>query len=205
MFSAYHILAPRCGSCHGYRAADGSTQLRFQATDEQKWNFDEPEKSLMLLAPLAKEAGGLALCRGEYLLFPSGLKTPARKPDPKKARMLKADPLAAELEDILAEHKPGVRATDPGLPVTKQVTVIFADKDDPDYQKILCLVRKREPRREAFGLAGFRPNEHYIREMKRYDILDKSYTPDQPIDVFALDQAYWKSFWYDPARAMPSR
>jgi len=206
MFSAYHILAPRCGSCHGYRAADGSTQLRFAASEGEQWDFERPEGSLLLRAPLAKEAGGLGLCRGEYLLFPSGLTTPPRRPDPRKAGKLEADPLDAELEDLLAEDKPAAaRSAATGLPVTRHVAAIFADRDDPDYQKILCLVRKHPPGREAFGLAGFRPNEHYIREMKRYGILDKSYTPDQPIDVFALDRAYWKSFWYDPAKAMSSR
>ena len=45
-------------------------------------------------------------------------------------------------------------------------------------------------------MPGFRPNEHYVREMKRYGILRESSDPaGDPIDVYATDRAYWRSFW----------
>jgi len=199
MFSAYNVLEPRCGSCHGYRAVDGSTQLRFKTPALERWNMDEPEKSIMLTAPLAKAAGGLGLCRGEYLVFPNGRKTPPRMPDPSSKRPVETDPLDAELEDLLTSDKPlDTPAVNPRLPVTKHVTTIFADTTDPDYRKTLTLLRRQAPWRGRFDMDTFRPNDHYIREMKRYGILDPAYTLDQPIDVFALDRAYWRSFWYVP-------
>ena len=44
------------------------------------------------------------------------------------------------------------------------------------------------------------PSPHYIREMKRYGILphDLDAAAD-PIDVYATDEAYWRSFWHNPA------
>jgi cytochrome c553 len=40
------------------------------------------------------------------------------------------------------------------------------------------------------------PSPHYIREMKRYGILPASLdVKAHPIDVYATDEAYWRSFW----------
>ncbi|GAH34094.1 unnamed protein product, partial [marine sediment metagenome] len=45
-----------------------------------------------------------------------------------------------------------------------------------------------------FDGPDFRPNEHYVREMKRYGLLPTDFDPaDDPIDVFRLDRAYWRS------------
>jgi hypothetical protein len=53
-----------------------------------------------------------------------------------------------------------------------------------------------------YHAASFRPNEHYIREMKRYGILPAALNPaTDPIDVYETDQAYWRSFWHRPAGA----
>ena len=204
MYVAIHTLTRRCGTCHGYRHADGSIRLSFQTPEPEKWDLDEPEKSRMLLAPLAKDAGGLGLCRGEYMVFPNGTKTPARKPDRKARRKNRSDDdelLEGDLDDLLAgEAEPDGLVVDLELPRTVAVPGVFASTADPDYQEILRHLRRRGPWRGRFDMATFRPNEHYIREMKRYGILDKSYTPDQPLDVFALDRAYWRSFWHVPTR-----
>jgi hypothetical protein len=38
--------------------------------------------------------------------------------------------------------------------------------------------------------------------MKRFGILPEALNPAQgPIDVYATDQAYWKSFWFQPEKA----
>jgi hypothetical protein len=35
--------------------------------------------------------------------------------------------------------------------------------------------------------------------MKRYDVLPESYEPgEDPIDVFEVDQIYFRSFWHRP-------
>ena len=44
------------------------------------------------------------------------------------------------------------------------------------------------------------PSPQYIREMKRYGILPSELdTAATPIDVYATDEVYWKSFWHRPA------
>ncbi len=47
-------------------------------------------------------------------------------------------------------------------------------------------------------MAWFRPGRPYVREMKRYGILSKKIGPNDPIDPYATDRAYWKSLWYKP-------
>jgi hypothetical protein len=45
------------------------------------------------------------------------------------------------------------------------------------------------------------PSPLYIREMKRYGILPPDFHPEKdPFDVYALDRAYWRSFWYRPEK-----
>jgi len=135
-----------CASCHG---------KRFPVNVELLYNLTRPEESLALLAPLAKEAGGYALCKP---------KSPRRE---------------------------GGNDAD-----------VFADTDDPDYQKLLANIRrlKRDlDRRKRFDMPGFRPGEHYVREMKKYGILPEDCNPKtDPLDAYALDRAYWKSLWYRP-------
>ena len=48
-------------------------------------------------------------------------------------------------------------------------------------------------------MPGFRPNEHYVREMKRYGVLADDFDPAvDPIDVYQVDRAYWRSCWHQP-------
>ncbi len=79
---------------------------------------------------------------------------------------------------------------------------VFADTDDPDYQTLLGGIKaaaKGLDRIKRFDMPGFRPNEHYLREMKRYGILSDDFDPEaDPIDVYQVDQAYWRSFWHRP-------
>ena len=42
-----------------------------------------------------------------------------------------------------------------------------------------------------------RPSPQYIREMKRYGILPEDFDPGTtPLDAYATDEAYFRSFWY---------
>ncbi|MFQ6035165.1 MAG: hypothetical protein ACE5NM_04875 [Sedimentisphaerales bacterium] len=78
---------------------------------------------------------------------------------------------------------------------------VFADTNDPDYQKILALCvagKKHLDKIKRFDMPGFRPRQAYIREMKRYGILPKDLPTDAKIDVYATDRAYWQSLWYKP-------
>ncbi len=50
-----------------------------------------------------------------------------------------------------------------------------------------------------YHVAAFRPNEHYVREMQRYGVLPADFDLSKdPINVYEVDQAYWRSFWYQP-------
>ena len=80
--------------------------------------------------------------------------------------------------------------------------VVFSDTDDPDYQLILVhlqAARARLDEIKRFDMLGFKPNEHYVREMKRYGVLPASFDlVKDPIDVYAADRAYYQTFWHRP-------
>ncbi len=76
---------------------------------------------------------------------------------------------------------------------------VFTDTSDPDYQKILaavCDARTKLEEIKRFDMSGFRPRTEYVREMQRYGILPAKLSPDEPIDVYAADRAYWESHWH---------
>ena len=80
--------------------------------------------------------------------------------------------------------------------------VVFKDKNDPDYKVLLELVEKSKAamdRIKRFDMPGFRPNVHYLREMKVYGILPKDFDIEKdPVDPYELDQRYWRSLWHKP-------
>jgi len=163
-------LAPmqrRCGSCHSVKRIEhphphyvkfhlhfgplkagrpeflASSPWQYPLVPQSRCNLTRPEKSLLLLAPLSRKAGGLGVCKGE----------------------------------------------------------VFADTNDADYQKILATIvsaAEQLKTHKRFGMPGFRPNEHYIREMRRFGALPQKLGADDPIDVYAADKTYWRSFWYRP-------
>jgi hypothetical protein len=55
---------------------------------------------------------------------------------------------------------------------------------------------------KRFDMPGFSPRAEYVREMQRYGILAKETGPDQKIDPYMLDRAYWKSLWYQPGKGI---
>lgn len=108
---------------------------------QSRCNLTRPEKSILLRAPLAREAGGLGLCKGD----------------------------------------------------------VFTSTSDPDYQIILKSIEdaaQHLAQKKRFDMPGFRPNEHYIREMQRFGALPEKLSPTDPINIYATDNRYWKSFWY---------
>lgn len=52
----------RCGTCHSPGDIKGRWLTGWSRVRDRRYNLSHPEKSLVLLAPLAKEAGGLGLC-----------------------------------------------------------------------------------------------------------------------------------------------
>ncbi len=146
-------LQSRCASCHANKTDRAKKPLpRFRTNPELLCNLTEPDRSLILLAPLATSAGGWGICK--------------------------------------SDRAPGG---------------VFASTDDADYRKLLTYVegvRKNLRKMTRFDMPDFRPNDPYVREMKRYGILPASAGADgEKIDVYATDQAYWKSFWFRPTKA----
>jgi len=186
---AQEAVERRCGACHGRwlpRHVTDRTPLdpwgdmlswerplsRFSR--HRIFNLTRPEHSLVLLAPLARQAGGYA--QGEPPV--PGAKVPAIVEDRSR----------------------------PPQPV--EHPVVFRDPGDPDYQKILAHVeaaRHKLDEIKRFDMPGFKPNEHYVREMKRYGVLGASFELGRdPIDVYAVDAAYWRSLWHRPAPGVPA-
>jgi hypothetical protein len=141
----------RCGDCHGREINDinGNRFVLFfphGGTFERRGtsvNLSRPEKSRMLTAPLAKEAGGEGRCE----------------------------------------------------------TKVFEDRDDPLYRRILAAITEASDalhEGKRFDMAGFRPNKYYIREMQRFGFLPKELGPEDTIDYYAVDRAYWDSFLHRP-------
>jgi hypothetical protein len=48
-------------------------------------------------------------------------------------------------------------------------------------------------------MPGFRPRAEWIGEMKRCGILPPTFDAARdPLDCYAIDRAYWQSFFYQP-------
>jgi hypothetical protein len=77
---------------------------------------------------------------------------------------------------------------------------VFRDRSDPDYQQLVAAVARNKSALDAvprYATPDFKPNRQYVREMKRFEVLPPSFEREKdPIDVFQVDQAYWRSFWY---------
>jgi hypothetical protein len=79
---------------------------------------------------------------------------------------------------------------------------VFRGTDDPLYRAMLDRIGRAHDQLMAekrFDMPGFRANEHYVREMQRFGILPADLAADAPIDVYAVDKAYWDSFDYRPS------
>jgi hypothetical protein len=162
--SAAATIEARCGECHtgerrlplqpmdevgidGYTIAEETTPRRF--SNHVVYNLSHPGKSLLLLAPLARAAGGYGICSDEE------------------------DP-------------------------------VFRTLDDPAYQTLLAMIRRGSEelqKDKRFDIPGFRPTAHYVRIMKDLGILPKNLPQNAPIDVYATDEAYWRSFWPNRGRS----
>ena len=140
----YEMMVSRCGSCHTDDNEQGPRAPQFSfASTQSMCNLTRPEKSLILRAPLAADAGGLELCD----------------------------------------------------------EAVFESKRDLGYQRMLAMIKvtaEQLKTHKRFDMPGFRPNKHYVREMKRFGILPSGLGDDDPINVYETDQRYWRSFWYRP-------
>jgi len=180
---AMDAVKQRCAPCHGRMLpAHVTAQVPVSHGDMLSWerplsrfsrhrifNLSRPERSLALLAPLAKTSGGYAVGHSKTHKVTEDRRRPPRP----------------------IEH-----------------SVIFADKSDPDYRKILAHIQAAKLKLDEikrFDMPGFKPNKHYVREMKRYGILPESFDlAKDKINVYEADKNYWKSMWHQPKAMQPS-
>lgn len=160
------VISRRCASCHDQPGRllprslsdergvsfwqPSMSDPRLTTSRHIVFNLTRPEKSMLLLAPLAQQAGGWGTCR-----------------DPK----------------------------------TKQPVTVFASTADPDYQKLLamCAAGKTQlDQMTRFDMPQFKPRVDWVREMKRYGILNAGLSPDAPLNVYETERKYWESLWYQP-------
>jgi len=89
--------------------------------------------------------------------------------------------------------------------VVDERVVIFKDTKDPGYQAILAAIHRDKAKLDKikrFDMPGFRPNVHYLREMKVYGILPKDFDlAKDPADPYELDRKYWESHWHKPRKS----
>jgi hypothetical protein len=79
---------------------------------------------------------------------------------------------------------------------------VLSGRDEPDYQTLLAFCAAGSGRMaeiKRFDMPDFRPRVDWVREMKRYGVLPASLKPDEPLDVYAVEEKYWRSLWYEPA------
>jgi mono/diheme cytochrome c family protein len=178
---AVESIERRCGACHTPRQLPRHVTARIPLDawgDMLAWtrplsrysrhrifNLSRPEESLVLKIALDEEAGGLAT---------------------------EQNPAS---EGKVVEPAPEEDRSQTPTPVRHPI--VFAGTDDPDYQRILKQLeaaRNKLDEIKRFDMPGFRPNEHYIREMKRYGILPASLDPKRdPVDPYETDRLYWHS------------
>jgi hypothetical protein len=182
MQAAAGVLKGQCAKCHtgALKLPDSPsddmgmppwginyTDARNRFSRHILYNLSRPEKSILLLAPLSKEAGGWGLCRDPAQVPASP--NPARSPAPGRVA--------------------------PGGGV-------LASLQTAEAQALLASVREAARRLDEikrFDMPGFQPRDAYVREMKRYGILPAGAVA-APLDSYALDEAYWESFWYRAAK-----
>jgi hypothetical protein len=79
---------------------------------------------------------------------------------------------------------------------------VFKSKSDSGYCQLLASLQKAKVHIDAnprYATRGFKPNRQYIREMKKFGILSQDFKLDKSdMDIFSLDERYWRYFWYDP-------
>jgi mono/diheme cytochrome c family protein len=170
------VMERRCGECHGAAASGkriGEGNLYFRFGDKGPH------------LPLVNKFLDLQQIRGSIGYYKFGNARPPQSlcnlTRPEKSLLLRAP---------LSEEANGLGLCSPA---------VFADTKDPDYQTMLARItaastKHRQERR--FDMPGFRPNIYYVRMMQRLGFLPQDLGPTEPFDIYAVEQAYWKSFWY---------
>ncbi len=235
--AAQSVFARRCATCHDpqtnpiaqtlsdengvsfWQPSLGDRRLEFSR--HIIYNLSRPEKSLVLLAPLARSAGGYGRCAAKGSSLPpaqeQGVRASISPLPPGEGQGVRAsedkgsprhDPLRGcpgEGQGVRAsEDKGSPRPPGEGQGVRVSGGGVFLSTADPDYRLLLAMCQAGKRRLEEvkrFDMPGFKPREEYIREMKRYGLLPETFDiRKDPLDVYQMDRRYWDSFIYRPAK-----
>ncbi|MCP4452259.1 MAG: hypothetical protein GY809_12420, partial [Planctomycetes bacterium] len=85
-----------------------------------------------------------------------------------------------------------------GICEAESGTPVLTSRNAPEFQSLLRAIQRTKDkldRIKRFDMPDFVPNEHYLREMKRFGMLPAHHDDSAPVDYYELDQAYWKSHW----------
>jgi hypothetical protein len=92
-----------------------------------------------------------------------------------------------------------------GTKIDRPHEPVFKSASDADYKRMLDAIDDAKnylTKIKRFDMPGFRPNVHYIREMKNYGVLPPKFNPSEDtIDPYKTDRKYWRSLQYRPRRA----
>jgi len=117
---------------------------------------------------------------------------------------------------VLSKSAGGYAEGKPGKPVKFEINlaekpqnfvhpVIFESKDNQDYQSILAHISEAGERLKTikrFDMPDFQPRYEYLREMKRYGVLDADFDLKNPpkVDAYELDLKYYDLFYPKPKK-----
>ena len=85
-----------------------------------------------------------------------------------------------------------------GMCEAKSGEPVLTSRDAPEFQSLLTAIQRTKDeldRIKRFDMPDFIPNEHYLREMKRFGMLPADHDDSEHVDYYELDQTYWKSHW----------
>lgn len=166
------VMERRCGSCHGHEPPKTN-----RIGTDRYFRFGSAGPAIPLvhaMADLAAVRGRLGYYKVGYALPPQALVNLTR-PD-----------LSVMLRAPLAKEAGGLGRC--GAPV-------FSSPEDADYLAILARIgdaARRLAVGKRFDMPGFRPNDWYLRALRRYGALPADLPPDVPVDGYAADRAYWR-------------
>ncbi len=72
---------------------------------------------------------------------------------------------------------------------------VFQRTDAADYRAILEAIRAAADQHRQMGrfdMPGFRPNDHYLIQMRRFGVLPPDLARSTPVDCYVTDRAYWE-------------
>jgi len=172
------VMERRCGGCHG-----SPPNTKPVIGKGMYFTFGGAGPPL----PLVHDFADLKKIRGAMGYFKFG-----RSRTPQSLCNLTRAGKSLLVRAPLSENAGGLGLCDP---------IVFSDTNDPDYQTILSAITEASREHQItkrFDMPKFRPNDHYIIQMQRFGVLPADVAPDEPIDIYATDQAYWRSHWYRP-------